>query len=132
MELFAKLQVWQKAHALSLAAHAVAGKMRGPENAALRSQLTRAAFSIPTNIVEGRGQRSDREFSRFLRIAVNSGSELHYHLIVAHDRKLISDREFVSLRDQTTQVRKMLHGLLKRVSAPSPVIEPRKKKPEVM
>jgi four helix bundle protein len=100
-------------------AHTIAGGIRGPEYAALRSQLTRAALSIPTNIVEGRGQQTDKEFSRFLRIAINSGSELHYHLLVAHERHLIRDRDFISLRDQTTEVRKMLHGLLKKISPPS-------------
>jgi four helix bundle protein len=115
-----KLKVWQKAHALSLQTYLVAGRIRGSGHAAFRSQLTRAAASIPTNIVEGRGQRSDRQFTRFLRIAVNSGSELQYHLLVAHERKLISDHDFESLRDQTTQVRKMLNGLIKRISAPAP------------
>jgi four helix bundle protein len=115
-----KLKVWQKAHALSMQTYLVAGKIRGFEHASFRSQMTRAAASIPTNIVEGRGHRSDREFTRFLRIAVNSGSELQYHLLVAHERKLISSHDFESLRDQTTQVRKMLNGLIKRISAPAP------------
>jgi four helix bundle protein len=120
VEPYTKLKVWRKAHALSMEAYSVAGRIRGHQHSAFRSQLTRAAASIPTNIVEGRGQKSDREFSRFLRIAVNSGSELHYHLLVAHERKLISERDFVSLRDQTTEVRKMLHGLLNRIDAPKP------------
>lgn len=78
--------------------------------------MVRAAFSIPTNIVEGRGQRSEREFARFLRIALNSGSELQYHLIVARELRLISEQDFTSLSDQTTEVRKMIHGLLSRLS----------------
>jgi four helix bundle protein len=132
VELFAKLKVWQKAHALALDAHVVAGRIRGAQNISLRSQLTRAAFSIPANIVEGKGQRSEREFARFLKIAVNSGAELQYHLIVAHDLRLISDRDFVSLRDQTTEVRKMLHGLLRRIGAPITVAGPINKDSNVM
>ena len=73
-------------------------------------------MSIPTNIVEGRGQRSAREFARFLRIALNSGSELQYHLLVARELRMISDRSFSSLSDQTTEVRKMIHGLLARLA----------------
>lgn len=72
-------------------------------------------MSIPTNIVEGRGQKSEREFARFLRIALNSGSELQYHLLVARELEMISEQEFTSLRDQATEVRKMIHGLLSRI-----------------
>ena len=77
--------------------------------------MMRAAMSIPTNIVEGSGQKSGKEFGRFLRFALNSTSELEYHLIVARDIKAIKASDFDSLSTQTIEVRKMLHGLLKRV-----------------
>ena len=78
--------------------------------------MVRAAMSIPTNIVEGRGQKSEREFARFLRIALNSGSELQYHLIVALELRMIQEKDFTSLSDQATEVRKMIHGLLTRLA----------------
>ena len=77
--------------------------------------MLRASMSIPTNIVEGRGQKSDRGFSRFLNYAINSSSELEYHLIVARDIKAISTSTFKSLFDQNAEVQKMLHGLLRRI-----------------
>jgi four helix bundle protein len=80
--------------------------------------MYRAAMSIPANIAEGRRQKSDKEFARFLGYALNSSSELEYHLIVAHDTKAISEEDFVSLIAQTITVRKMLYGLLKRISVP--------------
>jgi four helix bundle protein len=73
--------------------------------------------SIPANIAEGRRQSSEKEFGRFLSIALNSSSELEYHLILARDTKIIPEDEFVSLVSQTIRVRKMLYALLKRVSA---------------
>jgi len=73
-------------------------------------------MSIPTNIAEGRRQKSEKEFSRFLGYALNSSSELEYHLIVARDTKVIAESDFVSLISQTITVRKMLYGLLKRLS----------------
>jgi four helix bundle protein len=121
---FAKLHVWRKAHALALNVHSVAIRIRGSNYAGLRSQLIRSAMSIPANIVEGRGQKSDRQFARFLGYAINSSSELEYHLIVARDAKLISPTDSRSLLDQTIEVRRMLHGLLRTVEAkhvPSPV-----------
>lgn len=113
---FKKLHVWRKAHALALNAHRVAAKIRGAELVSLRSQIVRAAMSIPTNIVEGRGQKSPREQSRFLRFAINSSSELEYHIIAARDLRAISRSDFVSLLSQLIEVRKMLHGLLNYLS----------------
>lgn len=118
---FKKLQIWHKAHALALHAHRVATGMRRPHDVALRSQIIRAAMSIPANIVEGRRQESEKEFARFLRIALNSGCELEYHLIVARDIRVISETDSESLLRELIEVRKMLHGLLlklgKRVDA---------------
>ena len=64
---FKRLLVWQKAHALAVNVHRVASRIRGAHNAALRNQMIRAAQSIPANIVEGRGQKSARDFARFVR-----------------------------------------------------------------
>jgi hypothetical protein len=57
---FKKLLVWQKAHALALHAHRVAMGIRRSHDLALRSQIIRAAMSIPANIVEGRRQESEK------------------------------------------------------------------------
>src|SRR5687768_18534529 len=69
---FKKLIVWQKAHALALNTHRIAAQIRGAQNASLRNQMTRAAQSIAANIVEGRGQKSEKDFARFLGYALNS------------------------------------------------------------
>lgn len=103
---FAKLRVWRKAHALALNVRQLATTMRGSENAALRNQVNRAAMSIPTNIVEGRGQKSGAEFARFLGYALNSSSELEYHLIVARDIRLIGEADFRALKDQIIEFAK--------------------------
>jgi four helix bundle protein len=108
---FKKLKVWRKAHALALNVRRVATKIRGADNASLRNQILRASSSVPTNIVEGAGQRSGAEFARFINIALNSTSELEYHLIAARDYQVIPHSDFKSLSEQTIEVRKMLFGL---------------------
>ncbi len=118
MSDFKKLLVWQKAHALALEAHRTAKRIRGADHLSLKSQLIRASMSIPANIVEGRGQESRREFARYLGIAVNSASELEYHLITGRDMGVISKADSLSLLNQVVEVRKMLHGLLKYARAP--------------
>jgi len=117
---FKKLLVWQKAHALALNVHRVATRIRRSYDTQLRSQLIRSAFSIPANIVEGRRQSSDKGFARFLRIALNSGCELEYHLIAARDIGAITETDSDALIRQAIEVRKMLHGLLLKLENPSP------------
>jgi four helix bundle protein len=115
---FKRLQVWHKAHALSLSVDRVSTRTRGSRYASLRNQIFRAAMSIPANIAEERRQKSEKEFGRFLGYALNSSSELEYHVIVARDTGVLSEQDFVSLVSQTITVRKMLYGLLKRLSTP--------------
>lgn len=71
-------------------------------------------MSTPANIVEGRRQESEKEFARFLRIALNSGCELEYHLMVARDLGVMSEADAASLLREVIEVRKMIHGLLKK------------------
>jgi four helix bundle protein len=113
---FKKLQVWQKAHALSLTIDRMCKRIRGPQYSSLRSQLFRAGMSIPANIAEGRSKNSDKDFARFLGYAVSSCSEVEHHLIVARDTKVIPEAEYVSSISQTITVRKMLYGLLNCLS----------------
>jgi four helix bundle protein len=122
---FRKLKVWCKAHALALKVHRVAGGIHGSRNVSLRNQMVRAAMSIPANIVEGSGQESRREFGRFLRYAANSATEFEYHLIIARDIRAISLNDYTDLSGRTVEVRKMLRGLIKRVSASEQVLEPK-------
>jgi hypothetical protein len=67
---FKKLKVWQKAHALSLQVDRDCRQIRSAHYASLRSQMFRAAMSIPANIAEGRRQTSDKQFGRFLGYAM--------------------------------------------------------------
>jgi len=116
---FRKLVVWQKAHAMTLDAHRVAGRIRGTGGSALRTQIVRAAMSVPANIVEGSRQQNDRQFARFLRIALNSTTELEYHLLLARDLSLIGEAGPVTLVAQVIEVRKMLYGLLRHLTSHS-------------
>jgi four helix bundle protein len=115
MSDYRKLLVWRKAHTLALDAHRTAARIRGSQYAPFRSQIIRAALSIPANIVEGREQKTDAGFARFLRIALGSASELEYHLTAARDIHAISTSEYQPLSSQVVEVRRMLHGLIRRL-----------------
>jgi four helix bundle protein len=116
MSDFKNLKVWQKAHTMALDTHRVACKIRGSNHGAVRTQMIRAAMSVPANIVESRGRLTGREASRYLRIALNSATELEYHLLTAVDLKAISRRQCVTLTSQLVEVRKMLYGLIRYLS----------------
>jgi four helix bundle protein len=115
MSDFRNLEVWRLSHALALNVHGAVKKIRGAHYASLRSQMLRAAMSVPTNLVEGVGQRGAREFSKYIRISLNSSSELEYHLLLAGDFKVMQPEVVTTLVTETIQVRKMLYGLLRRV-----------------
>ncbi len=116
MSDFKKLRVWRKAHALTLNVHRIAAFIRGSQFAALRNQMVRAAMSVSANIVEGREQQTEREFARFLRYALGSASELEHHFLVGRDLRAITNADFRSTLDQIIDVRKMLHGLLAKLT----------------
>jgi four helix bundle protein len=121
MSNYRKLLVWQKAHSLSLNAHRAATTIKGSEYSAFRNQIIRAAMSIPTNIVEGREQKTEASFARYLRIALGSTSELEYHLRAALDIGALAAENHDALAVELTEVRMMLHGLIRRVEKEVPV-----------
>ncbi len=112
---FKRLEIWQRAHAMAMDVHRASGRMRGATHVSLRNQLVRAAMSVPTNIVEGRAQRTEPDFRRFLGYAVASLDEVEYHLIVARDIKAMKDPDFRSLLAQVTLIRKQTHALIKKL-----------------
>ena len=115
MRDFKRIKAWQRAHALSIAIHKLARTFARKGHGQLKSQLTRAASSIPTNIVEGCGAPTSKEFARYLAMSVDSANETEYHLLSARDLALIPDEEWEKLTAETVEVRKMIVGYRKRV-----------------
>ena len=81
----------------------------------LRSQLARAADSVPATIVEGCGASSAKDFARFLDMAIKSANETEYHLLKARDHRLIAEQDWQRLTAETIEIRKMVYGYRKNV-----------------
>jgi four helix bundle protein len=113
---FRNLVVWQKAHRLALEVFAVSATFAGPPYFTLRNQMLRAAISVPANLAEGAGRTGDREFRRFVRIALGSASELEYHLLLARDLGLIPEAKHERLSTAAAEVKRMLSGLAATLS----------------
>ncbi|MGQ0640153.1 MAG: four helix bundle protein [Gemmatimonadaceae bacterium] len=107
--------VWQKAHTLAVRVYRVSRRLAHFDRSGLASQLQRAAQSIRANIAEGSSRSSDRDFAKFLQIAIGSASEVEDHLQFALDVELLEPNDAEPLLDQVVEVRRMLYGLLKKI-----------------
>jgi four helix bundle protein len=116
---FRKLKVWEKSHNLVLEIYKAAEKFPGMEMYGLTSQIRRSSVSIPANIAEGCGRKSDAEFARFLQIAMGSASELEYHLLLARDLRFLRDSDYKELDKVTIEIKQMLATLIKKLKADS-------------
>ncbi len=108
MKDFRNLKVWNKAHELALLIYKQSNQYPKEELFGITSQIRRASTSIPTNIAEGCGRRTDNDFARFIQIAMGSASELEYLILLSFDLNYINKEIFTILADQTVNIKKML------------------------
>jgi four helix bundle protein len=113
-----KLRVFHDADAFVLAIYKNTKDFPPDERFGLRAQLRRAAFSIPTNIVEGSARRSHREYVNFLNVARGSASEAEYLLSLCGKLGHLSAETLVELKELsdkvTAQLQALINGLEKR------------------
>jgi len=115
MRNYRELQVWTKAHNLTLELYRVSQRFPREEMYGITSQLRRAAVSIGANLAEGCGRRTSSELARFVRIATGSASELDYHILLSRDLGFMAADEFATASSALTEVRKMLTSFLNSV-----------------
>ena len=127
MRNYEDLQVWQKAHTLTLEIYKNTRCFPSDERFGLTSQIRRASASIGANIAEGCGRRSDNEMARFVQIAMGSGAELSYHLRLAHDLDLLSEPCFERLKSILGEVMRMLSTLSQKLKPSVEVVRLRAK-----
>lgn len=119
MKDFRQLNVWQKAHRVALGIYKLTRGYPKDELYGLTSQMRRASVSLAANIAEGCAQRTDAAFCRYLVVALGSGAELEYHLLLSRDLGLAADIDFESLQSDLTEVKKMLNSFFQKLSAKS-------------
>jgi four helix bundle protein len=111
MRNYKDLQVWEKAHRLILAVYKSTRLFPNEERFGLTSQARRASSSIAANLAEGCGRRSDGEMARYVQIAMGSGAELSYHLLLSRDLELITNAEYARLDSDLGEIMRMLSSL---------------------
>jgi four helix bundle protein len=127
MRNYEDLQVWQKAHVLTLAIYKATQCFPNEERFGLTSQIRRSCASIGANLAEGCGRRSDGEMARFVHIAMGSGAELSYHLRLARDLDLLSNAVSEHLRSDLNEVMRMLSSLSQKLKPRNEVVQLRAK-----
>jgi four helix bundle protein len=109
------LIVWQKGMDLVDEIYDLAGELPLEERFGLRSQFTRAAVSVPSNIAEGRARSTSKDFANFLIIATGSLMEIDTLLEVAIRRQFVTEDKAARAFSLLTEISKMLTVLHARI-----------------
>jgi len=113
---FEDLLVWQKSVKFAVDVYATCENLPESERYGIRSQLTRAAISISSNIAEGHGRKSPADFIRFLRISMGSCRECQSLVMVAKELGMFDD-SVMELQESAAELSRMLNGLISRLEA---------------
>ena len=117
MQDYRKLWVWKKAHQLVLDVYADSTKyLKVPDAWPVRDQMRPAAISIASNIAEGAGRGSDRDFRRFLFHSLGSANELEYDFLLAKDLSFVPAFLYQERARQIEEVRRMLSSLVQQLT----------------
>ncbi|KAF2509326.1 MULTISPECIES: four helix bundle protein [Flavobacterium] len=115
MSHFRKILVWQKSISLVTKVYKVTRTFPKEETFGLTSQIRRSSVSIPSNIAEGSGRESNKDFLRFLYISLGSLFEMQTQLEIAKNIIYINEEEFNLLYEDSREIERMLASLIKKL-----------------
>lgn len=113
MHNFKELRVWQNARRFVKEVYVTTKDFPADEKYGLISQMRRSVVSIPSNIAEGSGRGTDKDFSRFLNIALGSAYELQTLIFLSLDLELIIEEKVNELNSSLEEIQKMIYDLIK-------------------
>ncbi|CAD0004479.1 MULTISPECIES: four helix bundle protein [Flavobacterium] len=115
MSNFRSLLIWQKSMSLTTKIYSSTNNFPKEEIFGLTSQIRRCSISIPSNIAEGSGRESDKDFLRFLNISVGSLFEMQTQLEIAKNITYLNEHEFNNLYEDSREVERMLVSFIKKL-----------------
>jgi four helix bundle protein len=119
MKNFRKLNIWQQGIILVKEIYKLSTLLPKEEKYGLKSQICRAAVSVPSNIAEGCSRNSEKEFKRFLEISIGSSFELETQLIIIQKLQFISEEILKSVFELLNKEQKMINNLINKLKANS-------------
>ena len=117
MKDFKELEMWKRSHQLTLEIYKATQCFPKDELFGLTSQIRRAVSSIPTNIAEGCGRRTNAELTNFLNIASGSASEVEYEILLAKEIGYISTEQQNKWTREISEIRSMLAAYMKALKS---------------
>ena len=111
-----KYDIWQLSHELTLEVYKITSIFSKEELFGITSQLRRATSSIPTNISEGCGRNSDKEFNQFLNIALGSALETEYLFILSKDLNYLNQEQFQDLELKINNIKSKIYKLKQKLT----------------
>ena len=111
MHNYRKLDTWLDGVELADTIYTLTASFPKTEIFGLSSQMQRAAVSVPSNIAEGSGKGSDRDFARFVSISLGSLFELETQIEIAYRRGYISTENYYALRPRIESLQKRIYNL---------------------
>ena len=120
MHNYQEMKIWQKAVELSVSIYRLTDSFPKSERYNLIIQMRKSAVSIASNIAEGSGRASNKDFERFLGIALGSSFELQTQVIISSKLTLLTEAEFEKLNENIEELKKMIWGFKKSISVGKP------------
>lgn len=124
LKSYKELKVWQKSYELCLDIYRITTKFPKAEQYGLTSQIRRSSISIPSNIAEGYGRKTSKDYIRMLYISYGSVCELETQILLAGDLGLIDDGELDSIKNSVAETERMLKALIKSLESKPSVPHP--------
>jgi four helix bundle protein len=115
MRDFRKLDIWNESILLVKLVYKLVDQLPDNEKYGLRSQMCRAAVSIPANIAEGSSRSSEADFKRFLEIAIGSAFELETHFIVTSEIGFFSMDKLQAIIEKVQSIQMKINALLNKL-----------------
>ena len=109
---FEDIQAWQKARRLAVEVYKLSGEGEFGQDYDLRKQIRRSSTSIMSNIAEGQGRRTDRDFAHFLNIALGSVAETKSHMYLALDLGYVTEDLFAGVYEVLDEIGRMVFSLV--------------------
>lgn len=111
MHRYKELKVWQKAIDLAVEVYQITEKLPKEERYGLISQINRCVVSIPSNIAEGAGRNTKKDFDNFLGISLGSSFELDTQLVISNRLGYVSADDFEKIESELEHIQNMIAKL---------------------
>lgn len=115
MKTFRDILIWQKSMSLVTKIYTTTNNFPKEEIFGITSQIRRCSVSIPSNVAEGFGRESNKEYLRFLNISLGSLFELQTQIEIAKNIQYLDEEKFNEIYEDTREIERMLVSFINKI-----------------